>query len=275
MSKINFGTIRCKKNTWLTRKPKICTILPDQKVLLKLFVYQFPQYASLFVTIATTNTLGQVVKIQQALGNTDLYLLFQVDASPLRHGFTADIVKMDVYLEASTGGELFSEILTFNIDRNYYNNIRHFFFRNSFGGFDSLQSVGLGSVKESYNRIRATNQIPSRHIRTDRETKTISVDQQLEFKANIGFLNNYGDSNQSWANYVRELYSTLEAYEVIIGEIYPIDILTSDQKLLEDENYLPDFMELEYTRAYVEKGATSEIPALQGSYTNQYTESYD
>jgi len=106
-------------------------------------------------------------------------------------------------------------------------------------------------------------------------TKVLAVNQETNFKVNMGFSNNWGASNQAWANYVRQLYSTLEAYEIIQGEIYPIDILTSDQKLLEDENYLPDFLELEYTRAYVEKGATSEIPALQGSYTNQYSESYD
>ena len=270
-SKFWWDTI--SKDTWLTRKPNGAYILPDQPLIL--FLLNTANYGGT-VNFNIESFIGEISQDlkQFSLSNPNQYTIYQFDASPKRHSIADNIEYIEVYYTFGTGN-LLSDKLTFYIDRSWHQNIRYFFYRNNFGAFDSLQSVGLGEVQENYKRNRSTLQIPPRFTTKDRETKIQSVEKQLTFKVNLGFLNNYGVGLNAWSNYIRQLYSSLESFEIIRDVIYPIDGTTTKQKLLEDLEFIPDFFEFEYVRAFIEKGATSEIPALQGSYSDQYDESYD
>ncbi len=266
------------KNPWLTKKPTVSNILPDQKILLK-FVQYFNGNEGTGINynlvIKAFDANNDATTITINIGIIDQYDIVQIDASPQRHNIATDIVRIEVSIQSSYQQSILTPIYTFKLDRSYRNNIRYYFFRNSFGGYDTLQGLGITEAEENYKRQRATTQLPTNFTRKNRETRVVSVDNQVSFNANLGFMNNWGDGVNAWANYIRELYATDEGYEIIQGVYYPIDVLTTNQKLLEDENYIPEFLELEYSRAYVEKGAASQIYALEGSYTNQYTEPYD
>lgn len=268
-------TVGTRKPVWLTKKPQVCSILPDQKVLLKIFARDFlVYYDQTLLTIRKTDVNGVITKQQITITDDVKLAIYQFDVSPNRLNIGNNIASYEVFIEGASGGEPRTDVLTFKIDRTYYNNIRQYFFRNSLGGFDTIQGVGIGKTDADYKRERASVNLPNKHVRTDRETKVISVEEKLDFKANLGFGANWGEGKHAWANYIRNLYSTEEAFEIINEVLYPIDITTSKAPLVDDNNHLPDYT-LEYTRAYVERGAPSKIPALQGAYTNQYTEQYD
>lgn len=256
---------------FLTKMPRERNVLPGQKVLLH------------YLHLDTGG--GLILKIKLFINGVEDDLLFynvpyaganklyQFDVSPEKLGLNSDITSYQVWCENSIGNTV-SEMRTFTIDKNYYNNIRFFFFRNALGGYDTIQALGSGTVEESYTRERTTVQIPPRFKVTDRETRIVNIDQQLSFKANLGFMNLQGEGRDRWANAIRQLYSSFEAYEIINGELYPIDIIRDKQRLLDDDNYLPDFFEMEYTRAYIEKGAPSDVPQLEGAYSQQYSPQY-
>lgn len=261
-----------EKHKWLTNKPIVSSILPEQKILLKLFVGE--TYTPIKLSVLYTFNDESTSKVQFDIDSNN-YRIHQFDVSPKRLNISTTVLKYDVYIEAATGGEALSDVITFNIDRKFYNNIRQYFFRNSLGGFDTIQGLGIGKTDADYKRERVTAQKPINHTRSDREIKTVSVDEQLEFKTNLGFGANWGEGKHAWANYIRQLYNAIgEVYEIINDVNYPIDITTDKANLIDDNNQLPDYA-LDYTRAYVDRGAPSKIPALQGAYTNQYTEQYD
>lgn len=258
---------------FLTKMPAERNILPGQRVFLKYLHVDGAVGLSLRVQSYTNGVLTDD-KFLASLNNPGADPeVYQFEVSPEALTLSAGITSYQVYLTNSMGNAL-TEIRTFTLDKSYYKNVRFFFFRNALGGFDTIQAMGSGQWEEEYTRQRATKELPAKFLITDRETEVIDVSQELTFKANLGFLNYLGEGRERWANACRQFYSTKEAYEIINNELYPIDLKTNKQLLFDDENFLPDFFTIEYTRAYIEKGAPSNVPQLEGAYSTQYSPQY-
>lgn len=260
------------KCRWLTKKPNNCNVLPNQKILLKLLFYSFTKADILFV-VKYTDADGSLTYSKTQITKPDLYSINQFDASPERHNISDTCAKIDVYLETSLG-TLLSDSMTFNIDRNYHYVTRQYLFENPLGGFDSIQALGAGTATGSYKRVKTRSALKKKHINTDRQTKVVAVTPETKCVVNLGFTNNWGDNRFAWGNFVHQFNSTKNAFEIIQGIAYPIDIITKSQKLIDDNIYLDDTKKIEYTRAYVET-APENIPMLDGAYSDHYNEQYD
>jgi len=244
---------------FLTKMPQDRNVLPGQKILLKwLQLSSSPGIILNIETLRIINNSPDTQLIQSSVMSPAQYQVYQFDVSPVRHNMASDIVSFRVWLTNSASA-IISEIRTFTIDRNYYNNTRYFIFKNSLGGFDTIQALGYYRSDEEYKRERISVQLPPNYNLYHRETKVVSISQQTVFKVNLGFLNLHGAGREKWVNAVRELYSSTEAYELVDSELYPIDILTDKQKLFENDNYLPDFFEMEYAWAFTDNGSPSNL----------------
>lgn len=252
---------------FLTKAPTNLKVLADQKVFLKYLEFALNS-AVRYMVIIGNNTGEQTISFT-AVG----YTAYFFDISPEYLGISLSDTSYQVYVRDGSGNIL-TEIRYFYIISDYFENQRSFVFRNPRGGYDTLIGLGISTVTDEFTRTEVEKVLPRDFTYQDRETKSVEILMKPTFKANLGFLQNYGFNLDNLVNYIRQMYSSLNVFEIINGTLYPIIITNKDQKLMEDGEYLPDWFEMEYTRAFVEKGVPAEI-VTGGPYNEQYNEQYD
>lgn len=133
---------------------------------------------------------------------------------------------------------------TFEEDRTEYALERLFLFRNSKGGWEQFNTTGTGIEKLEGEKQVAERLIGHTYSPTDANQFIWRQDFILKMKVNSGWF-----PSQEQARWLmRELALSMEVFEVIDGQKFPIVIATRSLESYQDENYLTAFS-FEYTYA--------------------------
>jgi hypothetical protein len=129
-----------------------------------------------------------------------------------------------------------SEALTFILDNKYYSDTRQLLFRNSLGAFDTIMLKGIG--KKEYNFERETAD-KSRDL-SSAETVTVGTPDRITWRATSRrkVTANTGWITRQELDWLNELMESTEAYEVISGKLYPVNMLSDKVTHTPDNEYL-------------------------------------
>jgi hypothetical protein len=155
------------------------------------------------------------------------------------------VEKYEIWLEDGAGN-VQSQVRTYVVDTKTYRHERIFLFRNSFGGFDTFRATGRKIHYNEYERMILEH--------NDEEFSVKEVYQALESQT---FTINTGWISRGVKNWLRELFVSQQAYEIINGYKFPIIITNDKNELFDDDTYLQD-VKIEYKYSFKDSGFTGE-----------------
>jgi hypothetical protein len=238
---------------------KFLTWCPDEKItdmqekISLFFLVQYStewvHYEDTWMSVDILLSNGQTVQCYHAFtptSNTFSVIEFTVgyteilkDLDPVYIPPGVTVLKWDVCLKAYTDAvEEISETKTFILDPRYYENTRHFRFRNSFGSYDSLLCTGKFESFGEYERFEATYinfDNLEYDINAERfQTKVIGTKSK---KANTGFI------NIDYLEYLNDFLLSRDIYEYVDGQLQRVLINSKKVNFVEDKvnNYCLSF----------------------------------
>ncbi len=144
-------------------------------------------------------------------------------------------------------GESISEIRRFVLDKLYREFERTFLFKNSLSAYDVVRFVGKAEYSLEYERIRATIETTDAPTHKNAPEKLFEVTEWQRMTVNSGFI------SKETKDYLRDLESSTEVYEIIDNKLYPVIISNAKfNPFFKDKETLYS-LSLEYDRAYQEK----------------------
>lgn len=185
---------------------------------------QFGAEIETFVIHLATSETVEPILIRLEVGpdqmNDFTGAAFIEGASPV---ITDEVFSYDVYIRQEIGTDRLSEIFTFNIDRKCYRESRTFYFRNSFGAYESVQFNGIreqqiNAEKNSYTRTRALGETPQ----TYRRFKT---DLNIKRTKRFSITSNYITPEES--EWLKDLFASYDVY-ITQGDSY-VAVRITDQ----------------------------------------------
>jgi hypothetical protein len=156
------------------------------------------------------------------------------------------VEKYEIWLEDDAGNAQ-SQVRTFVLDTKTYRHERIFLFRNSFGGFDTLRATG---------RKTQTNEIEK--LLVEKNDRDININHAYQAFETQVFTINSGWISRETKNWLRELFLSLEIYEILDGFKYPIVITNDKNELFDDDTYLYD-VKIEYRYNFKDKYFSGQL----------------
>jgi len=143
-----------------------------------------------------------------------------------QYSTTKTVKKYEVWIEDGSDN-VRSHVRTFIVDTNDYRHERIFLFRNSFGAFDTFRATGRKKHINNYERMVI-----------EKNVSDFSVQEQYLVLENSTFSINSGWISSQARSWLRELFLSKEAYEIINGYKFPISITDKKRPLSDDNDYL-------------------------------------
>ncbi len=158
-----------------------------------------------------------------------------------------------------------SEVRRFRVAHETPPFLRHFLFRNSLGGWDTLRTTGKFQPSYEYDRSMALR-IPELDStdRSYRLTQT-SVTEQQTFTANTGWL------SMEEMDWVRDFCLSGEVYEIINRQLYPVVLTSKSARQAKDGENLW-CLDFEYSRSITSGFHTREV--VVAPFNNDFNDDY-
>jgi hypothetical protein len=248
---IFFSTILPLNNQFLTWEPLVKRISPDQPDQLSWLSYSssathiqikckiYYNDGSTFNTgiiQSHSNTTGALYYIQTGLNDLGLNAI-----DP-----TKTILKYDVWLSGTNvfGITTFwtSQTRTYVVDYKERPYERIFLYRNSFGCYQSLRTIG--EVQSKYKLTDSVSQriLPSDYIFSDFENKRQSVNADDVFTVATGYF-----PSKDWKIAFRDFLRSDSVFEFRDGNIIPIVILTLDDSFKDNDSLYSSKFDYKYS----------------------------
>ncbi len=151
------------------------------------------------------------------------------------------ITKYEVYI-VDTNNNLQTEIITYDINRTYYNNRTNFVFKNTLGTFDTIELLGVEEYENEFEKIISYTK--GREIITNsKKSNSISV--------NSGWLSNLFKDTKLASLYFIELFNSTEIFEIIDENLVPI-LIQSNKLSSYQSNIFNYSFKIEYSHQIID-----------------------
>jgi len=176
----------------------------------------------------------------------------------------------EVWLEYQS--ERISEIRTYHIDYNTYENVRYFLFLNSLGGFDTLRIKGDQEDSLEYDRISIQNLLPADFMDRNHEQATNHVLESNVYKANTGWIT-YGELVWMSDFFLSKQVFQMRMTPLVpkVGKLVPIVVISSEVHHRTDKVELYS-IEFQYRKSYSSEFYSREI--LTAEFDNDFNDDY-
>jgi hypothetical protein len=241
-------------NYFLTWQPLVKSITPYQVEKLYFFcqyeMSHFGMRANFYYLDGSKNLSVPLTTIEAPPDKG----VIEITITAWNHYWTDTLMKNLDYYEVWVDyrSERISELRTFKIDRNYYENTRYFLFLNSLGGYDTLRATGNQEDSLEYTRTDIDKTLPDSFEYMDHENATGFVKEILTYKANTGWINR---EQLSW---LREFFLSKQVFQINGDKL--MAVVVSSTKVLQrvDKEYLYS-LEFEYRRSFESEFYSREI----------------
>ena len=247
---------------------KFLTWQPNNKKVLiseidKLYFYSLSNYfvAKLNVIITKQNSVETKI-FSKNLSADKIYEINSGPGNILLTELTDNrILYYDIFLTNSTGTKI-SETRRYYIDRNFYNNIKYFIFKNSLGCYDCFKTTGITEVNSNYTSDFVDN------------AKKVNSTKTTTYKTNTGHLNYFNSNALDLNNYFDELFLSSEVYLIENNLFKPITIISDTRKVSQDNKYLYSF-DFEYYTLYNQKYHSKLTPVITGDFNKDFNNDFN
>ncbi len=235
-----------------TTKKKFLTWAPPAKITDKVethslfFAFQAPAHTHFKMKAHLYSNIAGTTIDCTGLYAVTPYTVVEFFAGYAQLGLSAsldgNVYKWEMYL-VDESDNVISDIRSFEIDPKYYENVRYFRFRNSWGTYDSLRCTG------SFELIVENDREKVIFLRDDAETQYNSpgahtlIKESQTFKANSGWL------TKDFLNYLRDFMLSSDIFEVEDSKLLKCLLTSKKTSMFKDTNY-NYALAFEYERAW-------------------------
>jgi hypothetical protein len=163
----------------------------------------------------------------------------QLDLSTV---LTGGVIAWELYL-VDENGTIISDIRRFELDEKYYENVRYFRFRNSWGTYDSLRCTGVFETIVEHEREKVIFMSDEIESSFNSPGAYSMVKEAQSFKANSGWL------SKEFLNYLRDFMLSGDIFEVDGIRLLKCLLTSKKTSMFKDGNYNYS-LAFEYERAY-------------------------
>lgn len=233
------------ERNFLTWQPKTLSVFAKQEHSLYFAVPPSVNYdVTIQVTYADTSQQSQVVASFPSLSDWWLYeIRTNFDKVELLFPTPENIVSYNFTITAN--GQAVSQSQTFVIDRTQYPNFHSYHFRNSLGGYDSLNTYGVLEENSNYERNFLTRILPANFTNLDRQKSGFRVSEEQVFNVATGWI------TKERATHLRDLLTSVDVWETDVEKSFRIIMLNQSVRIDRENTFLQQFL-LEYARSFSE-----------------------
>jgi hypothetical protein len=134
-----------------------------------------------------------------------------------------------------------SEERTYQVDFDYYKQVRYFIYQNSFGSIETLRCTGNISRDNQFDKLTGKRILSAEYSPADMQYFDFDVKNRPVIKCNTGQL------YRAWKDHLQEFYQSGFIYEIVGNRFIPV-VLVSDKLKLSDllDNTHADEFEYRY-----------------------------
>lgn len=212
-------------------------LFPISTIIIRVFVYFSDNSSTLADIITLTGT--SKYKVYEVVTSPGLIINAFSGSIPAGEHITRYTIRL---INASL--DAISEDFTINVDYNDHEALRYFIFKNSFGVFETIYTVGTGIKTASYKRVSIQKILGSDYTNLDFENTDNQVIEGEALLVNTGFFPTIDQLER-----FRDFLISTTRFEIINGTLVPIQMLTTKSRIREDK-YYNYALEFEYRRSY-------------------------
>ena len=212
------------------------------------FAIQTPSYSSVQMKCIIVTTEGSMAPISMT---PDLLVQYwtvmefmagyaQLDLDTLSSH--RQVISWQLFL-VDDKDNIVSDIREFVLDQNYYENVRYFRFRNSWGAYDSLRCTGVTESAIEHEREEVT------YISEETETTFNSPGNYTKIKEAQNFKTNSGWLQRDFMTFLRDFMLSGDIFEVVDGKLLKCLLTSKKTTMFKDLNYNYS-LGFEYKRAW-------------------------
>jgi hypothetical protein len=222
---------------------RFLTWQPDNKIISqndieKLYFYNL-SYTTVKIKIIVCYKDLRTDEIVRTYTGQTLDTIIEINSGFYNSGISETAENPVIYYDISlmnSSDVTISETRRYYIDRSYFPYTKKFYFRNSFGTFDCLRSVGLSEKNTEFDF--AVNQYDLR--------KKQNVTSDTIQTTNSGIINNFNKNTKQYIEYLNELFLSEEVYFVDEkNNSIPILIISKSLNTAKDNQFIKS-IEFEY-----------------------------
>lgn len=187
--------------------------------------------------------------------------VYEMIVSPARINYTGlsaeTLDKFEIWVQRTQTLGVLSETRTYIMDYTHYEHERYFLFKNSFGCYECLRTVGLMTRKEEYAREFAKVDTDSDYTSKDRQEISIRNEVQQVYTVSAGWLNKLADAEE-YRNWLRDFSLSKEVFLISGNTLRPVRVISSSFITGKDRDNLRDFT-FDFVGAFSDEFFTKEI----------------
>jgi hypothetical protein len=160
----------------------------------------------------------------------------------LAYQLSGNVYKWEMYL-VDESDNVISDVRSFEIDPKYYENVRYFRFRNSWGTYDSLRCTGVFETVVEHEREKIMFLSDEAESQYNSPGTHTMIKEAQNFKANSGWL------SRDFLNYLRDFMLSSDIFEVEDSKLLKCLLTSKKTSMFKDTNY-NYALAFEYERAW-------------------------
>lgn len=217
---------------WLTWCPSKMIISNHQPLFLSFFsTLTYADNVLLRVMIMYTDATEDAVELSHSMFafyyyeyciSPDFLGLDSIHPTKTIESFTVQLITQD--------DEVISQKRTYIIDYKKHANERFLLFRNSLSGLDTLRLTGEGTFNAEYSSDQV-ELIKGKYDRSEGKSRTINSEEQAGRIANTGWI------SRAEVNWIRDLYISVNRYEMVNEKPIPVRITSKKMALPEEADH--------------------------------------
>ena len=160
-----------------------------------------------------------------------------------------------------------SEVRTFRMDHRYHEEQRHFLFRNSLGGYDTLRVTGDQEDNLEFDRVSVSKILQADFTEQDHQLTTGSASETRIHKANTGF------KTRAEVAWIRDFFLSKQVYQVMGNGLKLVPVIITNTQAFQRRDREDLFaIEFEYRRAFQSEYYTWEM--AHADFSNDFIDDF-
>jgi hypothetical protein len=226
-------TINAATPLFLNLHPRKLTVSREQP----LWLYYFYNHTAggwrlKYKAYDKTGGVSETVLNTSAINYTNRILAINVGASDI--GVGANIYKYEIWLEKQDGTDI-SEHVTYLISEFDYEHNRYFYYRNSWGTYETIWCHGKAEQSNNFDYETAQVYVPGTSSIVKAASKVYGKNYETAIEVSTG-IKGREDSfdGKAYRDYLADFFSSEECYEIKDGTFLPIELMVKNEPFGED-----------------------------------------